>query len=374
MRWTFPFAALLLSVACQADDLPSDSGPLPAGTHVVVTTTDFSTGAVSVVDTQRAQVRADLALASTDAIPFAHDGLVYVVNRHMFDYVDVLDPSEGLALLGQHPIEVEGVASTNPHALAFDATGRAWVCMYGAPELQIHDFGRAPGESLLGRVDLSGLADADGETEVAHVIPHGDRMWLVVAQFDQTQAFERVGPDRLFAVDTNTESLVDLDPGEDGVQGLELPGEFPRQWRRDPADPAAVYLLSTGILRVDLDNVSASWAVTPESFAAAGITNRFLAQSFDVLDDQRFVVSAYTEDYAEVRLHRVEQGATPVAIAAGFDSVERTVEVIDETIWFGDAHLGDSGIRRFDLDGHPIGESLSVGLPPFATTVLELPE
>lgn len=376
MRCSLPIVALVVSLGlgCQAEDLSGDGGPIPPGTHLVVTTTDFATGAVSVVDTDAGTVRADLALASTDAIPFVHDGLVYVVNRFMYDYVDVLDPADGLALLGQHPIEVDGVGSTNPHALAFDPRGRAWVCMYGAPELQIHDFGRATGQTLLGRVDLSELADVDGLPEVVHVIPFGNVMWVVVAQFDQTESFERIGPDRLFAVDTNEEALVDLDPDLDGIQGLELPGEFQRQWRWDPADPGAVYFLSTGILRVDLDELETGWAIPPESFEAVGIDSRFLTQSFDVVMGPRFVVSAYAPDFSEVRLYRARQGETPVEIAGGFDSGERTVEVIGETIWYGDARLGDSGVRRFDLDGTPTAPVLSVGLPPYSMTLLELPE
>ncbi len=376
MRHSLPILAraLTLGSGCQAEDLPTIGGPIPPGTHLVVTTTDFATGAVSVVDADAGTVRADLALASTDAIPFAHDGLVYVVNRFMYDYVDVLDPADGLSLLAQHPIEVAGVTSSNPHALAFDPQGRAWVCMYGAPELQIHDFGRPVGESVLGRVDLSELADADGTTEVVHVIPFGNLMWIVVAQLDQNASFERVGPDRLFAVDTNDESLLDLDPELDGIQGLELPGEFHRQWRRDPDDPGGIYLLSTGILRVDLDQVEASWIVPPESFEAAGIDTRFLAQSFDVTLEQGFVVSAYAPDFSEVRLYRARPGESPTQIAAGFDSAERTVEVLHGTVWYGDARIGDSGLRRFDLDGTPIGDVLSVGLPPYSMTMLELSE
>src|SRR5690606_27573168 len=150
------------------DDVPS-GWRAPAGacaldpaepSRLVLTTTDFATGAITVVDLDDGSVEADVAVGSTDAVPFEGPGTVVVVHRHQLDRIDVLD-ADTWALRGQHAVpSTEG--SANPHAVAFDERGRAWVTTFGDPWLRALDLGRAAGAAELARVDLSVVADDDG--------------------------------------------------------------------------------------------------------------------------------------------------------------------------------------------------------------------
>ena len=135
---------LLLLGAC-ADPLhPPDSdtqveAPLQVGTPeaapcrlatgspttLVVTTTDFATGAITVVD-RDGTVRPDVALGSPDAIPYPAPGGVAVVHRFGYDFVDLLDPGTWRSL-GQHALEADDAGSHNPHAIAFDDDEHVFV-------------------------------------------------------------------------------------------------------------------------------------------------------------------------------------------------------------------------------------------------------
>ena len=99
-----------------------------------------------VVALSAAFVIAALALRPAEPSPVTWDEPIEVaagnahrgpwrMNRSDFDYVDVLDPSDDLRLLGQYPIDADGAAGTNPHDIAFAPDGRAFVALYGAPEI-----------------------------------------------------------------------------------------------------------------------------------------------------------------------------------------------------------------------------------------------
>lgn len=374
---------LLAVAACGPVDGPSGAAPsLGDGDYLVVTTTDFATGAVSVVDVEHERVFSDVAFGSTDAIPFTHDGLVYLVHRWGIDRVDVLDPRDGFRLVAQHPVEVPGVASPNAHALAFDRQGRGLLALYEAPELQIWDFTKPVAEVVTGRVDLTSFADADGSPETGDVVVMGDEAWLFMQRLDRTKGWVAAAPDLAVVVDLKSDTLVDLDANTEGVQGIELPGGWPRQVRRGEGDDASVlYALSTGILRIDTTTRAVTWAVTPAQFAEIGIDHHLLPQSFDFDDEGGFLVAAYDADFRGVTIWRFASGGGTAAVgkatafATELDAVERTLEVVDGRVWFGDTRHTAPGIRRWWMhDGGDQAEAntLATGLPPYSITRLEL--
>ena len=127
----------------------------------------------------------DVAFASPDAIPFSDGEYVYILNRFMHDYVSVYDPQDGFSLVAEHAIQSLSAASTNPHGLAFVGTGQALVSLYGASEIQVHDFLGAPGASLLGTVDTSMLADDDEVAEAEFAYVHQGRAWVLSHPVDR---------------------------------------------------------------------------------------------------------------------------------------------------------------------------------------------
>lgn len=355
---------------------PCDLDP-PAPSRLVLTTTDFVTGAITAVDLEDGSVEPDVAVGSTDAVPFGHDGRVIVLHRYQLDRVDVLDP-ESWSLVAQHAVPSKG-PSANPHAVAFDAEGHAWVTSFAEPTLLALDLARPPAAAEVARVDLSGFADADGNPEASLAVACGDLLLITAQRLDPT--FVPHGPDVLVAIDPARAEPIDLDPGTAILDPLPLLGGWVRQLRRDPSDPEGRTLLAlgTGLERIELRSGRRSWAVTPATMEEAGIGGRLQPQAFDVDEAGELAyLAAYDSDFSQVQLYRVSlvpygEPAVPEPFAAGFDSVERTLELVGPSLWYGSTRSGAPGLWRFDVSGdvpRRVAGPISTGLAPYSMVAI----
>ncbi|MDC0667292.1 hypothetical protein [Nannocystis radixulma] len=394
----------LVVAACDSGGPPVEQGPPPsdapqpiagwpqrvgacvgeaqAPTRLLVTTTDFATGGVSAVGLADLAVTPDVALGSTDAKPFWFDGVAYVLHRYGVDALDVLDPDDGFRLLAQRAI-VAGdpeVVSANPHALVVGSDGRGYVSLFGAPEVQVWDLGDGDDPVLEGRIDLTRLADADGNPEASDLLLCGDVLFVAVDRVDQDKSLvPNELQARLAAIDLASGAVHDLDPAVPGAQGLALRGTWARQFRLDPADASGrtALVLTTGLERVDLSSGTSEWAVADARLQAAGLTDYRQPQAFDLGpggDD--IYLAAYRAEFAEVAIFRaaLDRDEPLVEIAGGLQSVEQSLEVVGDTLWFADRAHGASGLRAWDLRQDPPtplpGTPLALGLAPYAAVAL----
>jgi hypothetical protein len=355
---------------------PCDLDP-PAPSRLVLTTTDFVTGAITAIDAAEGSVEPDVAVGSTDAVPFGHGGRVIVLHRYQIDRIDVLDP-ESWSLVAQHPIPSKG-PSANPQAVAFDADGRAWVTSFAEPTLLALDLDRPPAEAEVARVDLSGFADDDGNPEASLAVACGDLVLVTAQRLDP--AFVPHGPDVLMVVDAERAEAIDLEPDTASLDPLPLLGGWVRQLRRDPSDPEGLTLLalSTGIERIELRSGRRSWAVPPAAMDAAGIGGRLQPQAFDVDDAGELAyLAAYDADFSQVRIYRVSlvpdgTPSVPEPFAEGLDSVERTLELVGTSLWYGSTRTGTPGLWRFDTSGdvpRRVAGPLATGLAPYSMVAI----
>lgn len=356
-------------------------GEPAAPTRLLVTTTDFSTGGVSVVDLARFTAEPDVALGSTDAKPHWFGDTAYVLHRYGVDALDVLDPADDFALLAQRAIaSTREVVSANPHDLVVAPDGRGYVTLFGAPEVQVWDL-RDPTKPVLERrIDLTPVADADGNPEASEALLCGDVLFLAVDRVDEAHGLVPTDPTgRLAAFDVRTGAAFDLDPDAPGAQPLALRGQWARQLRLDPADPTGrtALVLTTGLERVDLSEGTSEWAIAPDRLAAVGITDHRLPQAFDLgPDGASAYLAAYRPDFSEVAIFRaaLDSDDPPVEIAAGLQSVEQTLEVVGDRLYFGDRTHGASGLRAWDLRHDPpkpvTGSPLGLGLAPYAAIAI----
>ena len=336
---------------------------------VVMTTTDFATGAVSVLDLASGVVHADVALASPDAIPFVDAGRIYILNRYMYDFITVLDPAQGFSVVAEHGLSVAGEGSVNPHGLAFDAQGLAWISMYGTNEVQVHELTAATGASLVDIVDTSALADADGLAEVEALIARDGKLWLLSHPVDRLMGWSSVGPEQLVEVDVGTRTLLDRDPSLDGVQGIELPCTWARQVRPHPLDDSRVLVLCEGVVDVDLAAESWSWWIPPDGFPHADAGDHLLPQAFAVEASGRTALASYDPDYEQVGIWELHAEREPRLILDGIQSVERALELYEGTLWIGDRDVDGSGLRGVSWDGVEVESLRDTGLPPYATVL-----
>jgi hypothetical protein len=346
--------------------------------RLLLTTTDFSTGALTVLDLATDTVDVDVAVSSTDAVPYYLDGRVVVVHRFGHDRLDVLS-AEDWTLQAQVSLPPRSDApATNPHTAVAGPDGHLWVTAFGEPRLIEVDPAAPPAEAVVGDLDLSPVADADGNPDASVAVACGDRMYVATQRVDGN--FRPRGEDTLVAIDLPSRQLVDADPERDGVQGLATLGTWTRQLRRDPGDPTGHTLLglSTGIERIDLDAGEVTWAVPASRFVAVGLDDFLQPQAFDVdaAGDTAYL-AAYDADFSQVRLYEVgldgNDPELPQAFAQGFDSVERTLEVVGDSLWYASARADAPGLWRFDLSLHPPvddGPPRATGLPPYSMVPL----
>ena len=368
----FALAALLLG-ACELQpwDLPSgETGDNERGRTLVLTTTDHATGALVSIDTETHEV-VERALASSDAIPYVIDDLVYVVNRFGFDYVDIYDPERGWERLNQIPLALDDYPSTNPQAVAKGPEGELYVTLYGAPSLLVLDAETSGPAAITKQIDLSEFADADGIAESTLAIAGPEALAISVQQIDRNAGFQPVGEDRLVIVDYATQELIDLNPNLEGVQGLTLPGSWPRQTLPDPASEDHAFILTTGILRLNHSTRSVEWAVPESAFIEAGIGERLLPQSFAIDDaERRAYIAAYDADFTAVSIYRApldgSEGLTK--ISSGHHAIERTLAFVGGHLWFGTTSVGEEGMLQLDIAGTPLAGPLDTGLPPYSLT------
>jgi hypothetical protein len=361
-------------------------GPARDGSRLAVTTTDFATGALTIVDVDGVSAQTDVALGSTDAKPYAWGGYLYVLHRYQLDALDVLDPADW-SLRSQQAIEVDGAATTNPHAIAFSDDGLAYIPLFASPQVRVYDLSDPTQPVADGAIDLSAVADADGSPEASQAIVCGDALLVSLERLDRDNGFvPRGAREEVAVIDRASGRLYDLDAAAEGIQGIALQGTWARQWRVDPGDPSgrSLLILSEGIERLDLTTLTSTWVVSAEVLAGLGIASYLQPQAFALTPEgDALYLASYTEDFAEVVVYRVlldasgaAQGA-PEPVLSGLQSSEQTLEIAGGTLWIGDRSPGGSGIRAYALNDAAddplvplIDEPLSTGLPPYSMTLL----
>ncbi len=361
-------------------------GPPTEGHWLAITTTDFATGALTIVDTETLTSTADVALGSTDAKPFAHGEYLYLLHRFQIDALDVIDPKAGWTLIDQQAIELQGSVSANPQTMAFSGDERVYIPLFGGPSVLVYDL-QDPRHPLAdGAFDLRPVADEDGNPEASLAIVCDDLL-LVSLQFLDPSAGYRPRRERgeVAIFDRISGRLYDLDATTEGIQGIPLRGGWARQWRLDPGDASghSLLVLSEGIERIDLETWTSSWIISPEVLAEIGIRSYLQPQAFALTaTGDALYLASYTENFAEVVVDRflLIDGATagdPERVLAGLQTSEQTLEINDRTLWIGDRSPGKSGVRSFALGTDPSAplqplqnKPLATGLPPYAITLV----
>lgn len=365
-RWaSLGVVSLFLSMAsCLPERAPSATCPsTQSTTRLLLTTTDFSTGWARVFDPADCTLGPEL-LASTDVVPVALDDRAFLVHRFGTDRLDELSvDSAELEATSSSKIEVDGLGSANAQWVALDDDGRRYVSMYNAAEIQVFE---GESQSPTARLDISALAldDPDGIPEISWVAWHADTLAVVVRTLDQGDGLSTVAPDRL--------ELLAPETGE-SLDSIALEGEWTRQLRRDPSDPSVLYALSNALLRIDLGSGSTQAVIPSSVFADLGLDDPLLPQSFAVdWDTGAVFLAAYDAGFTGVTIYRGSLDGGPlVPVVDGLESVERTLEVIDGVVWFGDRRVGQEGMHAFGADGTDLSEgAFPTGLPPYSLTAL----
>ena len=186
-----------------------------AQSDLFVITTDFSTGSTAFLAANATEAEVNLLGIHSDAVGHYHDGRVYIVNRLGQDNILVLDAMDLRTPLTQFSVG----NGANPHDIEIVAPDKAYVTRYDVASLLIVN---PQNGAELGEIDLSTFADADGLPEVSQIVRVGDRLYLSCQRLDRNSGWGPADVSYLIVVDLATDTLVDVDPDAEGVQGIAL--------------------------------------------------------------------------------------------------------------------------------------------------------
>lgn len=209
---------ILVLLACSGADTDRPGSDLTAG--IVVATTDFSVGALAVVDPDAMTVHDALATVSGDPLVAAADGWIVQLNRSASTSIRLYAPGEWTA----PAVEIAPGAGTNPQSAAI-CDGRLFVSLLSTDRIGVWELDGTPA----GAVDLSAFADEDGSPEPASLVRVGDRLFVAMNELTTTGSTWRPsGPGRVAEVDCATNAVV-------------------RSWATGP-DPSIVASAAGGLL------------------------------------------------------------------------------------------------------------------------------
>jgi hypothetical protein len=356
--------ALALS-ACEDSVIGPGNTPPPHGDFAFVTTTDYSTGAASIV-TADTLLKATKNVASihSDALSRFYDGRIYVLNRQGADNVQVLDPASGFSTIKQFSVG----NGADPEDIVFLSRSRAFVSRYNEDQLWIVD----PNQGRrTGLIDFSWLADADNIPEMAHMVKVGDLVFVAVQRLDRsTQFLDPAGTSYVAVFDATTEQFVDANPGAFGVQAITLATTNPFGEMVYNAASGKIWVptvgyfsqLDGGLELVDPVTLTTSGVVITEATLGGNITDVVpidATRGAAIISDSNFNTLLVGFDLS-----------APTSIdtiyAPGGFSLQDAELSPDHRIFVSDRTAVLPGIRVFRADNHAqiTTSPVDVGLPP----------
>ena len=353
--------------------------PVAEPSRFAVSASDDNTGSIGLVDVADRRVQPDLALAQTDIALDVHGDRLYAINRLGFDYVDVLDLNDDLALLAEFAVSVDEERSANPHTLVVDEHGHGYLSVFGGDAVQVFDVSDVDDIALLDTVELAPFADDDGLPEMGMMVACGNVGFVAIERLDQNQGWAPVDHSYLVPFEMDTNATFDFDDTHQGPDAIELLGVGPKNFRADPSDPAGhtLLLLTSGLERIDLASGSSEWVIDAEVFEAQGF-GRYQLRDFDVGADGWLYFSLANADFTEHMIYRgsLDGGGEDLELViGGLDTVTGDLEVVGSDVWFSDTTVGASGLRVFDVATQPAqeieGSPFATGLPPYGLLPLE---
>ena len=346
-------ASLLLVTACAPTP---ERDPAIRG-DLFVLTTDFETGAFSIVDSGTGEAAVNVGLVHSDATARVRGDRVYVVSRLGQDNVTALDVGDRYAVLWQASTE----PGSNPQDIAFASDRKAYVSRLERTGLLVLD---PETGATLGAIDLASLADADGFPEPAAMLEVGDRIVVAVERLDRNDAYRPSGPGALAVIDPATDRLErtialtaanpygDMAIGPDG--------------RLLVAEAGAFGELDGGIEAVDVAAGTAHGLLLDEATLGGDVTAFAVVEDGSVwlvVSDASFVKSVVRWDPADGSRRTIVAG-TSLLLPCVVPIPGPRVVVCDRT-------RESPGLRFYDLEGRQQGEPIDVGLPPWAVRVVE---
>lgn len=289
----------------------------------------------------------DLERVGRNPIVRHFGGLHYVVNGSPDDNIQVIQPETFETVL-----QFSVGAGSNPHDILVVDEGAAYVSRHDSRWLyRVH-----PGTgAVLDSLDLGGFADSDGLPEMSMMARDGDHLFVQIQRLDREASFTPIPPSYLAVIDVTSNQLVDVDPAQPGIQGIELTGLFPRFKMCVEAGARRLYVSTPGeymgveiggIDEINLDTLQAMGYVTSELLIGSADMGAFVMVSEDkgyVLCHTDFTLSSHLTAFSRI------DGYSLGEIYVTFAPVQSLAyDPESHQLFFPDSDGMDPGIHVFD--------------------------
>jgi hypothetical protein len=366
-------AGVALAVVASAAALASEE-------YAFIVTTDYYSAAYySTIEIEAPRdVDASIAPVSTD--PVVHydpdEDMVFVVNRYLADNIQVVEASQDFSTIGQYSVG----NGSNPHDIRLASEAKAYVSRYELTTLLIvHPY---TGE-ILGTIDLSAFADADGIPEMDRMAIVGDRLFVTLNSIDR-YTWLPDGPGKIAVIDTETDTLVDCDPMTPGIQPitLELPNPY-SELRYDRCRGELVVgclgawgVMDGGVETIDPVTLESNGVAVTEAELGGDVSDALFApggKGYAVVLDP----APWPDNYARlVAFDRDTRAVTDTLYrqTSGSGASLATIELNRQReVYLCDRQLTQPGIRIFDTSTDAQLAFRDVGLPPFDIAFIQSP-
>lgn len=353
--------------------LPSELIPGRDGA-IVVTSTDFSTGAVGWINPRTRRVHPDLGLAHSDTRLRHNKTHNFLINRYGFDSIVIFARDAALTRQGSFSVTEPGRPSSNPHDLIIDAKGHMHLSFLGRDHLKVYDISDPANAKLTRSIDLSAFSDADGLPEAGYLIQCEDTYFVLIQRLDRDNQWLPVDHSYLVPVHAPSGALYDFDGTQDRrPDGIRILGTGMSGWRKDPRvlDGTRILALNRGLQSIDLKTAKVESVIPEQVFIDRGM-DIWDVRNFAVSPDGRWVWILAIDTWPNHTIFRAsltQQGKDMIPAVQGVQSVDASMIRVDNALWLADTTDGKSGVRIFDIQGDVLEESadspLLVGLPPY---------
>lgn len=347
----------MLGTGCNTFDFGGGGGGGGQQEAFVLTTSDFLSTSFAIIDLKGDRDVTPENPVGRDAVVRVSGNRVYVINRGD-DTIQVLDPNDDYATLS----ECSTGEGSNPHDIVIVNNNKAYVTLFNETDLLIVDPSvDADCEGfILGRIDLSVFADADGRPEMDQMAIINDRLYVSIGHLDCDN----------FCTPTNDlGQIAVIDIGDDDVIGeITLGAKNPFGATKGLTVDGNDLLVSLtgqfgvadgGIQRVDAVNQELEPFIITEAVLGGDITDFVIASN-----RVGYAVISLASSNRLVEFDPDNGTLTRTILNADFIA---DIELNDrDEIYVSDRTSGVEGVRIFDAnDGDEITEApLDVGLPP----------
>ncbi len=351
------------------------TGSASAERILTLTTDWYSAGSICTIEPAPPWgTQLDLASVHSDAVVRVKDGRIYVVNRLGGDNIQVID-----AVTFQTIRQFSVGAGTNPQDIAVISPTRAFVSRYETNDLL--EVNPSTGQAL-GMISLAAFADADGLCEMHRMHVSGGHLYVQVQRMlrqNWPDPWVPSPPSYLAVVDLATNTLVDVDPGTPGMQGIVLQGTNPSGPMQ--IEPETGYLLvpesgqfgiidNGGVERVCLDSWQAMGMAITETVFGGDVMDFALwnaERAYAIVTDPSFNTKLVSWNPSTGQM-------TGTVYNPGGYTLSDLMTHFSGYLYVADRNYHNPGVRVYDAaTGSVLAGPIYTGLPPYELVLLPSP-